>query len=100
MTLFGCCSDVSEGLLRAKRRDWERSKERSTTAPPHHGRFLHRVREARGLNRSSFVVQQQADHHKFKGGQVRANLERAASLFLTPSGCNFEVPTAEPPTTA
>ena len=60
MTLFGCCSDVSEELLRAKRRDWERSKERSTTAPLHHGPLLHRVREARGLNRSSFVAQQQS----------------------------------------
>ena len=52
-------------LLLNGRRDWERSKERSAT-----GRFFHRVREARGLNRSSSVAQGNAAQYEARGVRV------------------------------
>ena len=51
--------------LLTKRRDWERSKERSAT-----GRFFHRVREARGLNQSSSVAQGNAARYMARGMRV------------------------------
>ena len=51
--------------LLTKRRDWERSKERSAT-----GRFFHRVREARGLNQSTSVAQGNAARYMARGMRV------------------------------
>ena len=60
-----CVVPIFFDLLLNGRRDWERSKERSAT-----GRFFHRVREARGLNRSSSVAQGNAAQYEARGVRV------------------------------